>query len=136
MQRSEGTETFIAEFERQLRRCIRAAAKAPRAPARQAFELLLALLRRIDEGNDDVIFFADEGGSWAVGVDWREALPVYFQCLADSAAPEEFASAVDGAIRDFAEYQRAAQLTAARRVANAEQRATLRAVATSRKAGK
>ena len=32
---------------------------------REAFELLLGLLRRIDKG-DDVIFFADEEGSWRI----------------------------------------------------------------------
>jgi len=45
----------------------------PRQPVREAFELLLGLLRRIDKG-DDVIFFADEEGSWRIGVDWRVEL--------------------------------------------------------------
>ena len=40
---------------------------------REAFELLLGLLRRIDKG-DDVIFFADDEGSWRIGVDWRVEL--------------------------------------------------------------
>jgi len=31
--------------------------------AREAFDILFGLLRHIDEGHDDVIFFADEGRS-------------------------------------------------------------------------
>ena len=128
MEQSEGTEAFIAEFERLLARCIRAVEKGPKAPVRQAFELLFGVLRHIDEGHDDVVFFADEGGSWAVGVDWRIALPAYFQCLAESATPEEFAREVDRAIKAFAEYDRRRHLTAARRVASVEQKAALRAL--------
>ena len=128
MNKSEGTETFIAEFDRLMSRFIRAAEKRPHAPVREAFDLLFGLLRRIDEGNDDVIFFADEGGSWQVGVDWRTALPAYFRTLAETASPEEFAREVDRAIKDFSDYDRPRHLTAARRVASTEQKAALRAL--------
>jgi hypothetical protein len=126
MEKSEGTETFIAELERLLGKCIRAAAKGPRAPVREAFELLFALLRRIDEDPDSVVFFADEAGSWQVGVDWRAALPAYFRCLAGGASGEDFAHEVERAVTDFADYERPRYLAAARRVANAEQKAALR----------
>lgn len=129
MDKSEGTEAFIAEFDRLLGKCVRVAEKVPQAPVREAFELLFALLRHIDEGNDDVIFFADEAGSWQVGVDWRSALPAYFRSLAETALPEEFAREVDRAIKDFSDYERPRHLTAARRVASAEQKAALRALA-------
>src|SRR6266508_251765 len=93
MAKSEGTEEFIAEFERLLAKCIRAM-KGPRAPLREAFDLLFALLRRIDSDPDSVVFFADEAGSWQVGVDWRAALAAYFHCLADgTAAGESFPAA-------------------------------------------
>jgi hypothetical protein len=128
MESSAGTETFIAEFERLLGKCVRVAAKTPRAPLREAFELLFELLRRIDEGNDDVIFFADEGGAWRVGVEWREALPAYFRCLADAAPPEEFARIVDRTIQEFDGHERSRHLTAARAVASAAQKAALRAL--------
>jgi hypothetical protein len=127
MDQSGGTEAFIAEFDRLLSKCVRAAEKGPQARVREAFELLFGLLRRIDEGNDDVIFFADEGGSWQVGVDWQTALPAYFRSLAETALPEEFAREVDQAIADFADYERPHHLTAASRVASAEQKAALRA---------
>jgi hypothetical protein len=132
-QQSEGTEEFIAEFDRLVGKCVRASEKMPGPPLRQAFELLFGLLRHIDEGHDDVVFFADEGGSWQVGVDWRAALPAYFRCLADNASPEEFAREVDRTIKAFAEYERPRHLTAARRVASTEQKAALRALRGARR---
>ena len=125
-EKSEGTEAFIAEFDGLVGKCVRAATKAPRAPVREAFELLFALLRRLDDDPDSVVFFADEAGSWQVGVDWRAALPAYFRCLADGTSGDDFAREVHRAISDFADHERPRQLTAARRVANAEQKAALR----------
>ena len=126
MEKSRGTEAFLAEFDRLIGKCVRATAKGPRRPVREAFELLFALLRRIDEDPDSVVFFADEGGSWQVGADWREVLPAYFRCLAEGASGDEFAREVDRAITDFSDYDRQHQLTAARRVASVEQEAALR----------
>ncbi len=126
MEKSEGTEAFIAEFDRLAGKCVRAAGVGLQASVREAFELLFALLRRIDEDPDSVVFFADEAGSWQVGVDWRETLPAYFRCLADGAPGEDFAREVDRAITDFSDYERPRHLAAARRVANAGQKAALR----------
>ena len=98
MDKSRGTERFIAEFDRLLGTCVRAAAKGPRVPVRDAFELLLALLRRTDEDSDSIVFVADEGGAWQVGVDWSAAFPYY---------------------------ERPKHMAAARRVANAAQKAAL-----------
>src|SRR5438093_5397812 len=55
---------------------------------RQAMDILFGLLNHIDKGDDDVIFFADEGGSWQVGVDWAKVLPVWFKVLSATAEPE------------------------------------------------
>lgn len=126
MDKSEGTEAFIAEFDRLLGKCILRATKGSEGPVREAFERLFALLRQIDEDPDSVVFFADEAGSWQIGVDWDVALPAYFQCYAASSAGEEFAREVDRTIKDFADYERPKHLVAARRVANAEQKAALR----------
>ncbi len=134
METSERTDEFIVEFNDLLGKCVHAAENEPMPPVREAFELLLGLLRRIDKG-DDVIFFADEGGSWQVGVNWRVALPAYFQCLASAAAPEDFAREVDRAIKDFGEYDRPSHLTAARRVASAEQKKALRSLPAARGRG-
>ena len=126
-EKSKGTQAFIAEFDRLAQKCTRAATKeGPRARVLQAFELLFALLRRIDEAPDSVIFFADEAGSWQVSVGWREVLPAYFLCLADDTPPEDFAREVDRVISDFAAYERPRLLAAARSVASAEQKAALR----------
>ena len=126
MEKSEETQAFIAEFDRLLGKCIRAAERRGRAPVRESFDLLLGLLRRIDADPDAVVFFADEAGSWQVGVDWRTALPAYFRCLADDASPDDFAREVDRTITDFADYERPRLLAAARRVGSAEQKAALR----------
>jgi hypothetical protein len=126
MAKSGGTEEFIAEFDRLIGECVRAVVKGPHAPARQAFDLLFALLRRLDDDPDSVVFFADEAGSWQVGVDWRAVLPAYFRCLAEVTPPEDFAREVDRVISDFADYERPHHLVAARRVANGKQKAALR----------
>jgi len=131
--KSLGTRRFIAEFARLVRACARAADKGPRGPVREAFEILLALLRHIDACEDDVIFFADEGGSWQVGVDWSDVLPAYFRCLAETAGPEELAREVGAAIRDFAELHRSSLLTEAQRFASDAQKAALREAPRPRK---
>ena len=99
------------------------------SPVREAFGLLFALLRRLDRDPDSVVFFADEGGSWQVGVDWRATLPAYFRCLADGTPGEYFAREVDRAIADFADYDRPKHLATARRIASTEQRVALRSLA-------
>lgn len=127
MDMSPGTELFIAEFERLVTRCTGAASKGPPGPVREAFDVLLTLLRHIDACENDVIFFADEGGSWQVGVRWSEVLPAYFRCLAETAGPGEFAREVSAAIEDFAPGDRTSLLTEARRFASEEQKAALEA---------
>ena len=47
----------------------------PRQPVREAFELLLGLLRRIDKG-DDVIFFAENTCSSNGRTSWKYDSPV------------------------------------------------------------
>ena len=133
MERSAGTDAFIAEFDRLLGKCVRAADTEPPGAVREPFELLFGLLRHIDEASDDVIFFADEAGSWQVGVDWRTVFPAYFRCLAGTATADEFARTVDRAIADFADHERPRHLAAARKVASAAQRAALRAQSAARR---
>jgi hypothetical protein len=118
-EQSRGTDAFIAEFDRLVARCVREVEVDPQQTVRESFEILFGLLRHIDEGQDDVIFFADEGGSWNIGVDWRTALPAYFRCLAEAATAEEFARTVDQVIADFAEHDRDRYLAEAWRVATA-----------------
>jgi hypothetical protein len=132
MERSRGTDTFIAEFVRLLGRCVRAADTEPRKVVREAFELLFGLLRHLDEAHDDVIFFADEGGSHQIGINWRAAFPAYFRCLTETASPEEFSTIVDQAITAFADHERPLHLKTACKVASAAQQTALCALTAGR----
>jgi hypothetical protein len=127
-QQSRGTDAFIAEFDRLLGRCVLAAHSQASAIVCQGFEILFDLLRHIDEGLDDVVFFADEGGSWCIGVDWRKALPAYFSCLAQTTSAKEFAGSVHRVIGDFVDHDRDRFVEEARRVASIAQRAFLDAM--------
>ena len=127
-EQSRGTDAFIAEFDHLAARCIREADAGPCQTVAQAFEVLFSLLRYIDEGNDDVLFFADDGGALSVGVEWSRALPAYFRCLAQSASAEDFAQGVNRVIADFAEYDRGRYMAHAWNVATTEQRASLGAL--------
>ena len=125
---SRGTDAFFAEFDRLLRQCVQAVGQQPSASVREAFEVLFRLLYRIDEAHDDVVYFADEGGSWQLGVNWHMVLPAYFRCLAETVTPDEFAKTVDQTIRAFAEYERPLHLRTAHQVAPTALQAALRAL--------
>lgn len=127
-EQSEGTDAFIAEFHRLLQKCIQAAHQEVPAGLRESFEFLFGLLRHVDEGNDDVLFFADDGSSLDVGVNWCAALPAYFNCLAKTSSPEEFARTVDKAVADFVDYDRPWYTDAARKVGSDVQRIALDAL--------
>jgi hypothetical protein len=129
---STGTLAFVAQCRRLLDRCVAARTRRDVAKTREAFDTIAALLRHIDEGHDDVVFFADEGGSWQVRGDWRKLFPAWFRCLALTAEPEEFARVVVEAIDHFEHFARADHLATARRAANAAQHKALEVRARSR----
>ena len=81
MEKSGGALTWIADCLRLLERCLVQSKKEDQKTVCQAFEIIFSLLSKIDEGNDDILFFADEGGSWQVGVDWEDVLPAWFRVL-------------------------------------------------------
>jgi hypothetical protein len=89
-------------------------------------EIILGLLRYIDECHDDVVFFDDEAGSWQVGVAWSKVLPAFFSCLR-ATEPPEFARRVVEAADEFDRHTRGKHMTAALRVSTAAQRKALRA---------
>lgn len=124
-EQSRGTDAFIAEFHLLLHKCIIAADQEVPSGLRESFEFLFSLLRHINEGNDNVLFFADNGSSLDVGVNWRAALPAYFNCLATTSSPEEFAQTVSETIEDFVDYDWPWYEDVARNVANDAQRAAL-----------
>lgn len=87
MEKSKGTRAFIADCNRLLDRCVNQAPKGDAAEIREAIELILDLLRHIDECHDDVTFLADEAGSWQVGVDWAMVLSALFVCPRSAKTP-------------------------------------------------
>ena len=86
---------------------------------------LFGLLDPIDKGNDDVIFFADEGGSWQVGVDWPKVLPAWFKVLSATAEPTEYAERIAALLFRHYSYGRDRMLVIARRTATPDQRKAL-----------
>lgn len=125
MNTSEGTEEWIVECERLFEDTVEFSAEGDPCEARQAFELLFALLRRIDEGEDDIVFFADDGGSWQVGVEWPKVLPAWLRCLAATAEPEEYARLARSVIEEFVREDAGKYLAKARSVATRAQKAAL-----------
>ena len=88
-------------------------------------DTLFGLLDHIDECLDDVIFFADEGGSWQVAVDWAKVLPVWFKVLSATAEPNEYAQRITAMISRHYSYGRDKMLALARRTGTPDQRKAL-----------
>ena len=95
------------------------------AELREAMDILFGLLNDLDKGHDDIIFFADEGGSWQVGVDWAKVLPVWFKVLSATAEPEEYAERITALLSCHYHYGRDKMLAIARRTATTHQRNAL-----------
>jgi len=124
-EKSGGTCAWIAECHRFLDCCVTDARKGNPTEVRQAMDILFGLLDHINECRDDVIFFADEAGSWQVGVDWERVLPAWFKVLSATAEPEEFAKGVTELLSRHYHYGRDKMLPIARRTATPEQRKAL-----------
>lgn len=122
---SAGTSSWIAAFNRLLNRCVTNVKKENPTEVREAMAILIGLLDHIDEGHDDVIFFADEGGSWQIGVDWARVLPAWFKILSVTAGPEDFAKQITTVLSRHYSYGRDKMLAIARRNATPQQRAAL-----------
>ncbi|MCP5528132.1 MAG: hypothetical protein H7A47_15175, partial [Verrucomicrobiales bacterium] len=82
-------------------------------------------LDRIDRDPEAVIFFADEGGSWQVGVDWERVLPTWFKVLSATARAEEYAERILGLLSRHYRHGRDEMLVIARRQATPAQRSAL-----------
>jgi len=124
-QKSTGTSAWIAQCLRLLDRCVADSRKGNPTEVREAMDILFGLLNHIDEGLDDIIFFADEGGSWQVGVDWARVLPAWFKVLSATAGPEEFAMRITSLLSHHYSYGRDRMLAIARRAATLHQRKAL-----------
>ena len=122
---SNGTLAWIADCRRLLERCVAQTKKEDPATVCQAFEVLFSLLNQIDECTDDILFFADEGGSWAVGVDWENVLPAWFKVLSATAGSSEYAQRITTLLKRHDEYGRIKMLAVARKIATPGQRQAL-----------
>jgi hypothetical protein len=122
---SKGTRAWIARCRRLLDRCVIKSRKGEPAEVHEAFEIIFGLLDHIEECLDDVVFFADEGGSWQVGVNWEKVLPAWFACLAATAEPEEYARRIDDLLSRRYNHRRQEMLAVASKMGTPAQRQAL-----------
>jgi hypothetical protein len=129
MSTSGGTRRFLADYHRLLDACVAAVGeRMKRVETRAAFELLFDLLRRIDACSEDIVFFADEAGSWQIGVHWPEVAPAYARCLSKQVPPDDVAAAVDRLISEHAAHDRGRILAVLRRLVTKAESAALSAM--------
>ena len=120
-QSSLGTLAWIADFRRLLLGSVVQAKKRNVAGVRCAFDILFELLDRFDDADDRMVFLADEGGSWMVGIDWKQVLPAWFRVLSVTEDPAEYARRFETFVDRHCNYQRAELLAEARQVATPSQ---------------
>ena len=120
-QSSLGTLAWIADFRHLLFRCVEESKKRNVANVRRAFNILFDLLDRFDDADDRMVFFADEGGSWMVGIDWKQVLPAWFRVLSVTEDPAEYARRFETFVDRYCNYQRTELLAEARQVATPSQ---------------
>lgn len=124
---SMGTTAWIAEYRLLLKRCVAEEKLGDPATVRDSFDIIFGLVDLIDKGTDEVLFFADDGGSWEFGEDWHEILPPWFRVLSATAAPEEFAERVLAILNVRCPFDGDKLLAAARTTATPEQAKALAA---------
>jgi hypothetical protein len=122
---SKGTRAFIAECCRLLDRCAAEAKEENTECARLAMDVIFALLCAVDKANDDIVFFADDGGVWMFGIDWPTVLQAWFKCLSQACTSVDYARRAINAIEQFDKIRRTEHIAAASRLATASQRDAL-----------
>ncbi len=122
---SAGTARWIRKCNQLFNHCVKLSDQGHHAVVRTAMDLLFELLTEIDTGSDTIIFFADEGGSWQVGIDNNTVLPAYFTSLAAVAEPQEYAARVKAVIHAQVFYDKETFYKAARKAANPSQQRAL-----------
>jgi len=81
MDQSGKTQEFEARLDLLFDRLVAETDSTDPTEVCTAFELILSLLREIDKCERDIVFFADEGGTWQFSIDWKRVLPPYFRSL-------------------------------------------------------
>jgi hypothetical protein len=90
-----------------------------------AMDVMFALLSAVDKANDDIVFFAVEGGVWMFGIDWPTVLQAWFKCLSQACTPVDYARRAIDVIDQFDKIRRTEHIAAASRLATAAQRDAL-----------
>ena len=125
MKKSTGTIAWIAECNRLLDLCVVQPRSEDASELRQCFDLIFGLLDEIDACRDNIVFFADEAGSWQVGVDWNKALPSWFKVLSATATPEHYATRVVDLLNHHCGHEGPTLLALARKLATPAQERAL-----------
>ena len=110
---SRGTVAWIADYRRLLHRCAAESNSTSSDDICRAFEILLALLDSLDDGSGEGIVFAEEGGSWMMGIDWNRVLPAWFRVLAVTIDSAEYAERVEEIVNRYCHGEQAEMLTLA-----------------------
>ena len=119
------TLSWIADCRRLLDRCTKQTARRNAAEVCQTFEIVFGLLDHIDECHDDVVSFADEGGSCQMGFDWENVLPAWFNALSATVEPAEYARRIDAVLNRHYALGHTRMLAVARNTATPAQRKAL-----------
>jgi hypothetical protein len=119
------TLSWIADCRRLLDRCTKQTARRNAAEVCQTFEIVFGLLDHIDECHDDVVSFADEGGSCQMGFDWEKLLPAWFNALSATVEPAEYARRIDAVLNRHYALGHTRMLAVARNTATPAQRKAL-----------
>ena len=128
---SKGTDEWLAICSGLFRRCaVEVAEGGPSSESLEAFELLFGLLEKVDEG-EEIVFWADEGGSYEVTPGWRDVLPGYFRALSPGLSPSEYVTRVLNALEYGYNFERDLYLQSARDAATPDQREALALVPAS-----
>jgi len=122
---SAGTLDWTRKCERLGARCLAGGAKKATSAGAKACGLLVQMLHHVDEGHDDIVFWADEGGTWQVEVDKDRLQRAWFEGLAKTASDGDYVEAAKVAIGMVWERERTAVVQLVRRVASASQRKAL-----------
>jgi hypothetical protein len=113
---SRATISWIADFRRLLDRCVAESKSTSGAELCKAFEILFGLLDSLDDGTGEGMVFAEECGSWMVGVEWNRVMPAWFQVLAASTEASVFARCAETMIARRCHIEKAEMLALARSV--------------------
>ena len=96
---SVGTQAFFAEHHRFIDACLAAAQRGEYTVAAKGLGRLLDLVFEVDRGNTDIVFFADDGGSYSFGISLSQVLPIWFRCLAHTHEPNSWAETIAEAVQ-------------------------------------